>query len=168
MITIDTCAGSDCAALAALWNAKRLDSASCWTQAQPIDETYVAQLMLAGYTFALATVDGVPSGFGFWRGGGDPVRLAALAADDGEVYYRLMDAFCDWALSVPATSAVSEMGAEATTESGWVDALGVIELSPIGFEPLGADEAQDQRVPKLLRATCDLQVLKNAVATALE
>jgi hypothetical protein len=168
MIAIVSCSSSDCADIALLWNAKRQDAASCWAQAQSVDETYVAQLMLAGFAFALALVDGVPAGFGLWHGSGEPARLVALAADDDEVYYRLMDAFCDWGLASDATSAVSEISAAETTERGWVDALGVIELAPIGFAPLALGQDPSQRVPVLLRATCNLQVLQSAVTAILE
>jgi hypothetical protein len=159
---------SDCDTVADLWNAKRLDSASCWFEADAVDEAYVSQLLSAGVAISIAREDESPVGFGLWFGSSGAARLVALAADEDEIYYRLLLEFCDWGIALEAPSAYAEIGTAMTTERGRMDALGVIQLVAIGFEPLEAGQDPANRVPKLLRAECDPQVLKDAVTQILE
>jgi hypothetical protein len=168
MITILTGTPDDGATVAALWNAKRLDAASCWYQADAVDAAYAGQLIAAGFEMALAIENGVAVGFGFWCGPVEMPRLVALAADADEVYYRMLDAFCDWALLEGGQTAYAEISTAATTERSRMDALGVINYTPIGFEPLLPGQDPAQRVPRVLRAECELTVLKQAVAQMLE
>ena len=49
-----------------------------------------------------------------------------------------------------------------------MDALGVVQIVAIGFEPITPGQDPANRVPKLLRTECDLQVLKDAVTLILE
>lgn len=168
MITIAPCTPSDCSTVAALWNAKRLDSASCWFQADAVDEAYVQQLLAAGFQISIALWDESPIGFGLWCAPGGAARLVALAADEDVIYYRLMGEFCDWGVALGADSGFAEINTERTTERARMDALGVIEVTPIGFEPLLPSEDPSQRVPRRLRAECDLAVLKAAVTAILE
>lgn len=168
MITIKSTAGSDSTAIAQLWNAKRLDAASCWQQADEVDQQYIEGMRLAGFVCSIARVDDVPVGFGLWFGSAGEARLVALAADDAEVYYRLMGAFCDWALALGVQAGFAEIGTAPTTEKARMDALGVIGYVPIGFAPLAPGQNPDERVPVLLRAECDLAALKDAVTLILE
>ena len=63
---------------------------------------------------------------------------------------------------------VKQTGTAPTTEKARMDALGVIEYSPIGFEPLAPDEQPSDRVPRLLRAECDFALLGQAIVEILE
>ncbi len=92
----------------------------------------------------------------------------ALAADDEEVYYRLMAEYCQWGTASNRPTGFAELGTAATTERARMDALGVITYTAIGFEPLLPGQAADQRVPQLLRAECDLTLLTAAVGSRLE
>lgn len=168
MITIKAATSSDSATIADLWNAKRLDSASCWYQAETVDAAYISQLLSSGFLISIAGDDGSPVGFGFWCGPAGIARLVALAADADEVYYRLLGEFCDWGISLGIDSGFSEIGTTATTERDRMDALGVITYEAIGFGPLLPGQDPAERVPKLLRAECNLQVLKTAVTQILE
>ena len=168
MITIVPCTSSGCAAVAGLWNAKRLDWASCWHEADAVDEAYITGLLAGGFEIAIAEIDDSPVGFGLWGGPAGTARLVALAADDDEVYYRLLGAFCDWGLMLGAENGYAEIGTAATTERGRMDELGVIEYVAVGFEPILPDQDPAERVPKLLRVECNLEVLKNAVSEILE
>jgi hypothetical protein len=168
MITIVPATSLDSATIAQLWNAKRLDTASCWYQAEEVDSTYIEALLLAGFAMAIALADDVPAGFGLWFASAGEARLVALAADDEAVYYRLMGEFCDWAQSLGAQEGFAEIGTEPTSEKARMDALAVIDYVPIGFAPLLPGESLEQRVPVLLRAQCDLAVLKDAVTQILE
>jgi len=168
MITIAPCTTSDCDTVADLWNARRLDSASCWYGADAVDGAYVNQLLSAGIEIRIASDAQSPVGFGLWYGSSAAARLVALAADADEVYYRLLAEYCDWGIALGAQSGYAEIGTAMTTERGRMDALGVIQLVAIGFEPLAPGHDPANRVPKLLRAECDLQVLKDAVTQILE
>ena len=168
MITIVPCTNSDCAAVADLWNAKRLDPQSCWYQADTVDEAYVSGLLSAGIEISIAKQDSSPVGFGVWCGTASAFKLVAVAADDDEIYYRLLGEFCDWGIALGAQSGYAEIGTAATTERGRMDALGVIQIVAIGFEPITPGQDPANRVPKLLRTECDLQVLKDAVTQILE
>jgi phytoene dehydrogenase-like protein len=95
-------------------------------------------------------------------------RLAALQADDEPVYYRLMAAFCDWAIALGAARGYAELGTAPTVERTRMDALAVIEYTPIGFEPLLPGQDPAERLPRVLRAECDLAVLRGALAARLE
>jgi hypothetical protein len=105
------------------------------------------------------------SGFGAAR---RHARLFALAGDTDTVYYRLLLAYCDWALALGAERGNAEIGTAATTERGRMNALGVISYVPIGYAPLAPGQSPAQRVPTLLRAECDLAVLRSAVTQILE
>ncbi len=168
MISIAPATLDDSNSIVALWNAKRLDASSCWYTAEAIDESYISQLLAAGMYLALARVDGVPTGFGLWCASGGDARLVALAADDPAVYYRLMAEYCTWGLAAEFTSGFAELGTTATTERARMDALEVIQYVTIGFEPLLPGQTAEQRVPRLLRAECELTVLAQAVASVLE
>ena len=168
MISIVPATPSDSATIVALWNAKRLDAQSCWFGADAIDENYVAQLMATGMTVVLAQLDAVPAGFGLWYSVADEARMVALAADDPAVYYHLMSNFCIWGIAAQHTSGFAELGTAATTERSWMDALSVIQYVTIGYEPQPPDQTGQQRVPRLLRAECELLVLSSAVTQALE
>jgi hypothetical protein len=168
MITVVPAASSDSAAIAQLWNAIRLDVDSCWHQAEEVGQQYIEGLLLAGIAISIAHEDDVPVGFGLWFRSANEARLVALAADDAEVYYRLMGQFCDWALAQDIHEGFAEIGTAPTTEKARMDALGVIGYVPIGFAPLEPDQNPDDRLPVLLRAQCDLEVLKDAVNQILE
>lgn len=168
MITISPCTSSDHAAVADLWNAKTLDAASCWFQAATVEPQFVSGLLATGYAISVARESGVAVGFGVWCGPVELPRLIALAADAEEAYYRLMAAYCAWGVAGGATRGFAEIGTRPTTEKARMDALGVIEYSPIGFEPLAPDEQPADRVPRLLRAECDLALLGQAIDEILE
>lgn len=168
MLLIVPCSHADGAVLAALWNAKRLDVASCWHNTPAITPVYVESLLTAGTVIVLASEDDEPVGFGMWCGPVSVPRMVALAADDEHVYYRLLAAYCQWGLAQDAETGYTELSTAATTERGWMDALAVIEYTPIGFERLVPGQPAESRVPKLLRAQCDLQVLADAVNAMLE
>jgi hypothetical protein len=167
MITISPCETSDCAAVAILWNAKVLDPESCWFQAATVDASYVGNLLSDGQTIAIARSAGVEVGFGFWCGPPEFPRLVALAADDPQVYYRLMAEFCAWGMAAGATRGFAEIGTRATTEKARMDALGVIEYSTIGFEPIAPDAPPEARVARLLRAECNLSLLSQRLGEIL-
>ena len=99
-------------------------------------------------------------------GGNDGLNTVVPYAD--ETYYRLLAEFCDWGIAAGAQDGYAEIGTASTTERGRMDALGVIEVTPIGFEPLLNGQSPAERVPKLLRAECALGVLRNAIDQILE
>jgi hypothetical protein len=168
MITIVAGTGAHGAAVAELWNARRLDTASCWYGADAIDETYAGELLAVGFELRIALEDALPVGFGFWCGPVAMPRLVAVCAAADEVYYRLLAAFCEWATALGAEAAYAEIGTAPTTERERMDALGVIAYVPIGFEPLVPGQNPAERVPTVLRAECHLEVLRQAVAAVLE
>lgn len=167
MITIVACISSDSTTIAALWNAKTLDAASCWYQAGAADAAYVSGLLAEGYTIVLAKDGATPVGFGLWCGPTELPCLVALAADDRAVYYRLMAAYCENGIALGAVRGYAEIGTAPTAEKSLMDALGVIEYTPIGFEPVAPGEDTSERVAKLLRAECDLATLAAAIAQEL-
>lgn len=167
MITITPVTSADCTAVAQLWNAKTLDAASCWYQAPAIDVEYVESLLAVGYTIRIARVDGAPAGFGFWCGPAASPRLIALAADLEEVYYQLLAEFCAWGIGIGAARGSAEIGTRPTTEKARMDALEVITYAPIGYEPVAGEEPPGERVPKLLRAECDLSLLSQRLGELL-
>lgn len=168
MLTIAPCMRSDCGTIATLWNAKRLDANSCWFGAVEVDTAAIEQTFDAGFSISIASLDGTPVGFGLWNGTADLARMVAVAADTDEVYFRLLREFCSWGLALGASLAYAEIGVEMTTERSRIDALGVIELVAIGFDPLAPGQEPAERVPRLLRAQCDLSTLKTAVTQILE
>jgi len=167
MITISVCTSTDCDTLAGLWNAKTLDEQSCWYQAPTVSSSYLAMLMSSGFVFQLASDDSTAVGFGLWRGPADAPNLTALAADDDDVYYRLMAAFCAWAVAGGATTGWAEIGAASTTEKSRMDALGVIDYTPSGYVPLAPDGDPNERVVAEYRATADLSALAGKLAEVL-
>jgi hypothetical protein len=168
MTTLLTATTAHSATIASLWNAKRLDANSCWQSAAEVDAAYIDQLLASGMSLVLAKQGEVPIGFGLWCASGGQAWLVALAADDEQVYYRLLAAFCEWGLAAPFTDAFAELGTAATTERARMDALEVIAYTTIGFEPLEAGQSPEERVPRLLRADCSLSVLSAALASKLE
>ena len=92
----------------------------------------------------------------------------AIAGDDQQVYYRLMQAYCQWALAGGAGVGFAEIESRSTTEKLRMDALGVIAYAPIGFEPVPPGQSADDRTPKLLRAECALAVLTSRLTQVLE
>ena len=163
MISIVYATLADSAAIVELWNTKRLDQSSCWATAGAVDVAYVEQLFAAGMTVALARDSGVPSGFGLWCPSGDEARLVALAADTEQVYYQLMAKFCEWGLDAQLSAGFAELGTANTTERQRMDALSVISYRTIGYEPLVPGQPPDSRLPRLLRAECQLALLASAV-----
>jgi len=159
MITISACTSSDCDSLAGLWNAKALDVNSCWYQASIMGTSDINTLMASGFEFAIAKSGDAPVGFGFWNGPVESFKLVALAADNDEVYYRLMAAYCAAGLALGAASGWAEIGAATTTEKNRMDALGVIIYTPIGFAPLAPGQDISERHPVLLKAECALDLL---------
>jgi hypothetical protein len=168
MTTLLPATSEHSAAIATLWNAKRLDANSCWHNAASVDADYIDQLLASGMSLVLARQDDVAVGFGLWCAAGGEAWLVALAADDPQVYYQLMAAFGQWAQTAGFTAAFAELGTAATTERSRMDALGAITYTTIGFEPLEAGQSPEDRVPRLLRAECSLAVLSAAVAAILE
>jgi len=168
MLTIIPCTAFEYTAVAALWNAKLQDPQSCWFDGEPNDAAGIAQLMAGGCELSVALEDLTPVGFGLWWPTSELPRLGALAATSDVVYYRLLAAYCDWGLSLGATRGYAELGVRQTTERHQMDALGVIEYTAIGFEPVAPDAEPAERVPLLLRAECDLLVLKQAIAAQVE
>ncbi len=167
MLTITACEPQDCSAVAALWNAHRLDSSSCWSSADEVDDLYIAQLLVSGVSIYLAREGDAAVGFGLWCVAGEEAWLVALAAADELVYYRLMAFYCVWAAEHSLTHGFAELGVAATTERARMDALGVIAYETIGFEPLPADVQDSERVPRILRASCKLDVLLAALSARL-
>jgi hypothetical protein len=167
-ITIHACETSDRAAVATLCNAKVLDSQSCWFQATTVDAAYVGNLLSDGQTIVIARSEGVDVGFGFWCGPPELPWLVALAADDAQVYYRLMAEFCSRGMAAGATRGFAEIGTRATTEKARMDALGVIEYSTIGFEPIAPNSPPEERLPTLLRAECNLSLLSQRLGEILD
>jgi hypothetical protein len=168
MIFLLTATSEHSPTIASLWNAKRLDASSCWQSAATADADYIDQLLASGMSLALARQGEVSVGFGLWCAAGGEAWLVALAADDEQVYYRLLAAFCEWGQTAGFSAAFAELGTAATTERARMDALGVIAYTTIGFEPLEAGQPAEERVPRLLRAECSLTVLSSAVAQKLE
>ncbi len=167
MLTITACEPTDCPIVAAIWNARRLDSSSCWSTADEVDENYIAQLLTSGLSIYIAREDSTAVGFGLWCTAGGEAWLVALAAQDDLLYYRLMAFYCTWATSQSLTHGFAELGVTATTERMRMDALGVIAYEPIGFEPVPAGESGAERVPRVLRASCEIDVLLAALAVQL-
>ena len=168
MITTRLCTSSDYASVATLWNARRLDPNSCWSIAEATDDAYVGLLAVMGTTIYLALDDETPVGFGLWFGRADAFQLVGFVADDDAVYYRLMVAYCDAGLALGATSGFGDLGMAMTAERARMDALAVITFEPIGFEPLAPGGDPANRVPRVLRAECDLAVLRQAALQFLE
>lgn len=167
MLTITACEPQDCSAVAALWNARRLDSSSCWSTADEVDENYIAQLLAGGLSIYVAHQESTSVGFGLWCNASGEAWLVALAAQDETVYYRLMAFYCTWAVGQSLTHGFAELGVATTTERTRMDALGVIAYQPIGFDPVPAGESSAERVPRVLRASCELDVLLAALAVRL-
>jgi hypothetical protein len=79
-----------------------------------------------------------------------------------------MAAYCEHGIAHGAQCGYAEIGTTPTTEKLLMDALGVIEYTPIGFEPIAPGEDTSERVAKLLRAECDLTTLAARIAQVLE
>lgn len=167
MTTIRPCTTADATVVAALWNAKIADTASCWSQAPATTASHVSSMIESGLTFFLAEDDGLPAGFGFCSLRGDVAQLVALAADDVAVYYALMAAYCQWGLGQGVTVGRADLGVAPTTERVRMDALGVIQYTPIGFAPLMPAQSEAERQPLWLKAECDLQTLADRLAEVL-
>jgi hypothetical protein len=167
MLTITACESQDCQAVAAIWNARRLDASSCWNTADAVDETYIAQLLASGLSIFVAREGSAVVAFGVWCNSGGEAWLVALAAQDELVYYRLMSFYCTWAAEESLTHGFAELGVAATIERTRMDALGVIAYEPIGFDPVPAGESGADRVPRVLRASCEIDVLRAALAIRL-
>lgn len=168
MLTISECTPADYADVAALWNAQTVNAGSCWYQATTIEASFVPALLATSYAIAVARQDGTAVGFGLWSPLEDPPRLIALAAADEAVYYRLMDAYCVWALGRGATAGRAQVDNRATIERARMDALGAISYTPIGYEPLSPAADPETRVPMLFEASSDLQTLRGAISAQLE
>lgn len=167
MLTITACEPQDCSVVAAIWNARRLDSSSCWSTADEVDEPYVAQLLAGEISIFVARQDSTAVGFGLWCAAAGQAWLVALAAEDETVYYRLMAFYCEWAAGESLTQGFAELGVAQTTERTRMDALAVIAYEPIGFDPIPAGNPTAERVPSVLRASCQLDVLAAALALQL-
>jgi hypothetical protein len=168
MMDFVVCTSQHSASVAALWNAKTLDAASCWHGAPPVDAAYVDGLLAASLTLMLALDSGTPLGFGIWCGPADLPRLVALAADSDDVYYRLLDRFATWAQAGGATRGFAEIDARPTSERARMNALGVITYLPIGYEPLTEGQIAEERTAVLFRAEADLAALQTRLAEVLE
>jgi hypothetical protein len=167
MLTITACESQDVSDVAALWDARRLDNSSCWSTADEVDPDYIAQLLNGGMSIRIARDDSAAVGFGLWRIAAGQAWLVALAAQDETVYYRLMADYCAWAADQSLTNGFAELGVAVTTERTRMDALGVIEYEPIGFDPIPATDPTAERVPRMLRASCAVDVLSEALAVQL-
>lgn len=168
MLIVTNCTSADCAAVADLWNAKTQDQSSCWSGAPTIDADGVAA-MLANSDFAWNVVRddvGNLAGFGGWWSieGSMDISLFALASLTDEAYDRLILALAQWGLSAGKEQLIATVSANLSPEWTLWNDLGVVTWEPAGFAPLLAGQDSSQRVPTLLRGSCDL----NAILAAVE
>jgi hypothetical protein len=91
--------------------------------------------------------------------------LGALAGETVEVYYRLMVAFADWGLAHGFAEGWCEISPRETREMGWMNALAVVALEPVGRAPLVEGQDAALRPIEWLRVTAGLSALR---AAALE
>ena len=147
---------NDAAAIVALWNTRTADPDSCWYQSPQANVPFIEGLMSQGFTFAVVE-DGEPVGFGFWRG----AELIALCGPTSDIYYAAMLAYATDAVAHGAGRCT--IGVRETNEMSWMNSLGVVTTTPIGFDPLPPDADPETRVPNLLEVTADLAALLQAV-----
>ncbi len=104
---------------------------------------------------------GAPSGFGFWREAAGFAVLSGVVASDDATYLQLVQAYCQWGAERGLTDCYADLAPRSTTERQWMDALGVLSYVTLATNP--ADGS-----PELLRASCELATLADALVTALE
>ena len=110
-----------------------------------------------GYTFTVVE-EVEPVGFGFWHG----AELIALCGPTSTIYYAAMTAYATDAIANHATGHCT-IGVRQTNELGWMNSLGVVTATPIGFDPLPPDADPATRTCNLLEVTADLSALLAAL-----
>jgi hypothetical protein len=68
-----------------------------------------------------------------------------------------------WCLENPGQRGLSVIPARDTTEKQWMDALDVIEVSPLGYKPLKPGDDQAVRKPWTYRADANLDAMLAAL-----
>jgi len=143
-------------AVAELWNAKAQDPQSWWYGSPQKIADDIADLLSQGFSLVVALDHGVLMGFGLWLG----PRLLGFTALNREAFYRMLRV---WAEENPGQRGLSVIPARDTTEKAWFDALGVGELIPMGYKPIGRGDDPTKRKPWTLRLEGSLDALRTAV-----
>lgn len=142
--------------VAEFWNAKAQDPTSWWYGSPAKTANEIADLLSQGFSLVVALDHGVLMGFGLWLG----PRLLGFTALNREAFYRMMRVWCD---ENPGERGLSVIPARETTEKTWFDLLGVGELTPMGFKPIGPDADPANRKPWTLRLEGSLDALGAAI-----
>ena len=147
-------------AVADFWNAKAQEAESWWHGSPATTGEGIADLLARRFSLVVA-LDGTQLiGFGIWNG----PDLIGFTAANAEAFYRLMRRWC---LENPGERGLSVIPARDTTEKRWMDALGVIEVSPLGYKPLKPDDDQSTRKPWTYRADGSLDALLESLDTQI-
>lgn len=144
------------AAVAEFWNAKAQDPSSWWHGSPQKNAGDITNLLSQGFSLVVALDHGVLLGFGLWLG----PRLLGFTALNREAFYRMLRV---WAQENPGQRGLSVIPARDTTEKAWFDALGVGELTPMGYKPIGRGDDPTKRKPWTLRLEGSLDALRTAV-----
>ncbi|MGD9720563.1 MAG: hypothetical protein AB7O59_16830 [Pirellulales bacterium] len=147
-------------AVADLWNAKAQDQASWWYGSPQKTADDIANLLSQEFSLVVALDHDVLVGFGLWLG----PRLLGFTALNRDAFYRMLRV---WAEENPGQRGLSVIPARDTTEKAWFDVLGVGELAPMGYKPIGRGDDPTKRKPWTCRLEGSLDALRAAVDTKL-
>ena len=161
MITTRMADSNDAAAIAGAWNARAAQPTACLYGAQQFDEAAVQAVLADGCAAYLVEDGGELLGFCLARGG----QVLGMCSPTAEVYYHAMAAF---ASAAAGQTTSCEIAARDTDEMTWMNALGVVSLSPIGYTALAEGDDPESREVTVYLATADAAALKSAAATTLE
>ena len=143
-------------AVAAFWNAQSQDPNSWWYGSPTKTGNEIAALLARGFSLVVAPDGDQLIGFGIWTG----PQLIGFTATNAEAFYRMMRV---WVLENPGQRGLSVIPARDTTEKRWMDALGMVEVSPLGFKPLKPGDDVAVRKPWTYRADANLDAMLEAL-----
>lgn len=148
MTTIRAAILDDIPAITAIWGARAADPASCWALSESPDTDFLAALIGSDAQWSALALDGdTPIAFGFAAAIPPLAIFSGIAAPDDATYYRMVVAFCDWAISAGCSAARATLRDAESAERNLWDVLGVVTYAPIGYIP--AANLGD-RVPSVL------------------
>jgi hypothetical protein len=143
-------------AVADFWNAQAHDPESWWYGSPATTGEEIADLLARGFSLVVALEGDQLIGFGIWNG----PDLIGFTATNADAFYRMMQVWC---LENPGQRGLSVIPARDTTEKQWMDALDVIEVSPLGYKPLKPGDDQAVRKPWTYRADANLDAMLAAL-----
>lgn len=153
--------------VAEIWNDFRIKEDSCFKEAVVMDATKFEAIIQKGKESYVAKDGGVVVGLALWHTNPVYTEYCGICANDQRTYYTLLREMVRSAMAAGNRTLMGDVHEKVSSERTWLTELRVIEFTPIGFTTNLDNDSEFVAVPALYRASCDLQILLDALNSAL-